>query len=217
MIIGTLVGLGWIAVLAWYLRQWTARAGHGSNSGSGCWSLMGQSRTTKRGLRHMTGTDSTAITRRHPWVAADIVALQRLWDSRVPVRDIAAQLGLPLTTVKNAARRYCIPRLPVYGKKDLRRAWSAEERGRLLQWWAEGLSTAVIAARLRRSPASVDAQITREGLWGQRRRRWTPEEDAWCLTWPAYRVAQKTGRSPSAVAHRRAALRRLRAEQEDAR
>lgn len=165
----------------------------------------------------MTGTDSTVIARRHRWGTHDIAALRRLWDSGVPVRDIAAQLGLPLTTVKNAARRYCAPRLPVYGKKDLRRAWNAEERGCLLQWWTEGLSTAVIAARLGRSPASVDAQITREGLWGQRRRGWTPEEDAWCLSWPAYRVAQKTGRSPSAVAHRRAALTRLRDEREAAR
>ena len=165
----------------------------------------------------MTGTDSTAITRRHPWGPADITTLQRLWDSGVPVRDIAAQLGLPLTTVKNAAHRYCSPRLPVYGKKNLRRAWSAEERGRLLQWWNDGVSTPVIAALLGRSFASVSAQITREGLWGQRRRRWTPEEDAWCLSWPAYRVARKTGRSPSAIAHRRAALRRLRAEQEAAR
>lgn len=157
----------------------------------------------------MTGTDSTAIARRHPWGPADITALQRLWDSGVPVRDIAAQLERPLTNVKNAAQRYCGARVPVYREYP---RWTPEEVALLTVLWPQqALSPSEIACQVGHSRRAVHRKVDELGLPRTRRQPWTAEGDALCLSaLPTYRVAQKTGRSPSAVAHRRAALMRLR-------
>lgn len=142
------------------------------------------------------------------WTPEDIETLRAMWAHRVHGADIARQLHRTRASIFCAARRYCGERLPVYAEADGRRAWTLTEENHLRKWWREGMATREIARQLDRSPRMIYQKADQLGLGPKRKQRWTPEEDALCLTsLPTYRVAQKLGRTASSVESRRQRLR----------
>ena len=100
-----------------------------------------------------------------------------------------------------------------------RRPWTDAERwalaalwdghGKFWDGWADALPG--------RSPAAIAAQAQLMGLtWKRKREPWTPEEDA-CVLRCVLDAAQRTGRAPSAVAGRVAALKRRAARSDNER
>ena len=103
------------------------------------------------------------------WTEEEIAILRTRRMQRIPVPQIAAELGRPVPATYARAR--------MIGTRVMdRRAWDAEQTAALVRMDAEGMLIKDIARALNRTEVSVRWKLEDIGLSGKRLRRWTSGE-----------------------------------------